>query len=393
MRRVSVPKDPLFRALLAGSVVLALATTVAMAILWPRGDSGLQFDQLGREQVPAVVVEVTDECVSLPVQPCSRVTVRLDDDTNLDQLTSFDVGGAVEIDPGDKVLVIETGLPPGTMSPSGVPLDSYSFSDFERRGPIVWFAVLFALIIVAIARWTGVRALVALCITMMIVVFFIVPAIARGSDPLLIAIVGTFAIALITIPLAYGLNIKTLAATAGTGTSLVLTVLLATFAVDVAHITGQANEEAIFLRAMDNEFSLAGLLIAGMVIGALGVLDDLTVSQASTVLALRQANPNLGFRQLFSGAFGVGKDHLIATVNTLVLAYAGAALPVMLIFSGSETAFGAAINSEVVAADIVSMLVGGIGLVAAVPITTALAAVLATRTDPESIVNDGGHHH
>jgi uncharacterized membrane protein len=134
-------------------------------------------------------------------------------------------------------------------------------------------------------------------------------------------------------------------------------------------------------------------MLAGIVIGALGVLDDLTVTQASTVLALRRANPTQRFRELFRGAIGVGHDHIAATVNTLFLAYAGASLPILLIFSVGGTSFADAVNSEAVAEQIVAMLVGSIGLIAAVPVTTALAALLAARLSAAEVERAGVHVH
>jgi uncharacterized membrane protein len=163
----------------------------------------------------------------------------------------------------------------------------------------------------------------------------------------------------------------------GTAASLMLTALLALVFTNAAHLTGFSSEEATLLQLSGANISLEGLLLAGMVIGALGVLDDVTVSQASTVLALHGANPALGFRELFERALKVGRDHVSATVNTLVLAYAGASLPVLLIFSSSELGFGEALNLEIVAKEVVATLVGSIGLIAAVPVTTALAALLA----------------
>jgi uncharacterized membrane protein len=124
------------------------------------------------------------------------------------------------------------------------------------------------------------------------------------------------------------------------------------------------------------------------------VLDDVTISQASTVLALHQANPQQGFTVLFRRALSVGRDHIAATVNTLVLAYAGASLTVLLVFSVGNASFGTALNGEAVAEPVVGMLVGSIGLVAAVPVTTALAAVLAARLPPsESRADTHGHVH
>jgi uncharacterized membrane protein len=258
---------------------------------------------------------------------------------------------------------------------------------------MLWLALLFAVVIIATTRVRGVRALVALGVSLGIVVLFIVPAITRGEEPLLVAMVGALAITLITIPLAYGLGIKSLAAVVGTASSLAVTILLAQAATSFTHLAGRASEEALFLRAATDEISIVGLVIAGMVIGALGVLDDLTVSQASTVMALRRANPSLGFGALFRCALSVGNDHILATVNTLVLAYAGAALPTLLIFSASNTRFGEAFNSEVVAADVVSMLVGSIGLIAAVPVTTAIAAALAARLGDDDLGPHDAHAH
>ena len=193
-----------------------------------------------------------------------------------------------------------------------------------------------------------------------------VPAILDGKPPLAVAIVGSLAVALITIPLAHGGGPKTLAAVLGTAASLLLTALLALIFTKAAHLTGFSNEEAPALDLAGANISLEGLLLAGMVIGALGVLDDVTVSQASTVLALRSANPTLRFGQLFAVAQRVGRDHVSATVNTLVLAYVGASLPILLIFSSSDLGFGEALSTEVVATEVVATLVGSIGLIAAV---------------------------
>jgi uncharacterized membrane protein len=178
----------------------------------------------------------------------------------------------------------------------------------------------------------------------------------------------------------------------GTAVALGLTACLALLAVRRTEISGFSSDQSELLLAGTSGLSLQGLVVAGIVIGALGVLDDVTVSQASTVLALRRANDALGFRGLFGEAIAVGRDHLGATVNTLVLAYAGAALPVLLIFNTQATPFGEAINREPVAQQIVAGLVGSIGLIAAVPLTTAIAALLASRM-PAAAVPDEPHAH
>jgi uncharacterized membrane protein len=198
---------------------------------------------------------------------------------------------------------------------------------------------------------------------------------------------------LVTISLAHGLRAKSLAAMLGTGVSLLLTVGLALLFRDLTHLTGLASEESAFLQANDAGVSLEGLLLAGIVIGALGVLDDVTISQSSTVMALRSANPGMRFRELYGRALEVGRDHVSATVNTLVLAYVGASLPVLLIFSSGQIGFFDAVNVELIAKEVVAMLVGSIGLIAAVPITTALAALLSAQLEPAELERDSAHAH
>jgi uncharacterized membrane protein len=193
--------------------------------------------------------------------------------------------------------------------------------------------------------------------------------------------------------LCYGIRAKAIAAWLGTTVSLILAVELASLFTHVAHLSGASSDEAVFLSATDSKISLQGLLLAGMVVGALGVLVDLTVSQASTVIALRRVNPSLGFGGLFRGALEVGHDHIAATVNTLVFAYAGAALPVLLIFSIGGTPFTDAVNSEAVAEEIVASLIGSIGLIASMPITTALAALLAPRMSDRQLRAEHAHAH
>jgi uncharacterized membrane protein len=198
---------------------------------------------------------------------------------------------------------------------------------------------------------------------------------------------------LVTIPLTHGLGAKALAACLGTTLSLLLTAGLASAFTDLAHLSGISSEETAFLGATGIVPSLSGLLLAGMVIGALGVLDDLTVSQASTVMALRRANPALRLGRLVREAMAVGHDHIAATVNTLVLAYAGASLPVLLIFGVGDTPFADAVNTEAVAEQIVGTLVGSIGLIAAVPLTTVLAALLARELPERALRDQHAHPH
>jgi uncharacterized membrane protein len=373
------------------------ATLIGLYELWPDDRSlppppGANPQRTERAEVTGI------RRVDCPVQggrECLRVTADLDTGPDEGESTSFSVIDAarqVGLDVGDKVRLAPNALPPGA-SIGGVRPDAYSLADFERRMPLLWLAVAFAGLVVISSRWKGVRALAGLALSLAIVVGFIVPSILNGRSPEGVALVGALAIMLVTIPLAHGLGPKAVAACLGTTLSLLLTLGLASLFTDLAHLTGLSSEEAIYLRATSADVSLQSLLLAGMVIGALGVLDDLTISQASTVLALRRANPGLAATGLFRSALAVGHDHIAATVNTLFLAYAGAALPVLLIFNLSGTSFSNAVNNEAVAAEVVAMLVGSIGLIAAVPVTTAIAAVLATQTAASSLPAPQAHVH
>jgi uncharacterized membrane protein len=370
-------------------VLLALATLAGMAVLWP-GEVAPRLDQgLLAESERAEVLRIEEfRCQTVQSNRCRNVAIRLESgpDEGRRFVLRLGVGGPdPELDVGDKVRVVEGVTPQG--SPGTTPGVGYTLSDFERRGPMLFLVIAFAVLVIAFGRLRGALSLAGLAAGLAIVLLFVVPALLDGGSPLAVALVGSLAIMLVTIALAHGTGAKSLAAMLGTAVSLILTVLLAVAFGELTHLTGLASEESFLLQSADTDLSLEGLLLAGIVIGALGVLDDVTVSQSSTVLALRRANPALAFRPLFSLAMRVGRDHVSATVNTLVLAYVGASLPVLLIFSSGELPFFEAVNLELIAKEIVATLVGSIGLIAAVPITTALAALLAVREPPDRIAD------
>jgi uncharacterized membrane protein len=373
---------------------LAVATLVGLILLWPGHVESQVAQGIAVESEKATVQKVEEGfCTGLSGQQCQLATATIESgpETGKRIQIQLDAGGLdPNVDPGDKIRVAKAPEPPkGAPAVVGT---GYTLYDFERRGPMLLLAGLFALVVVVFARWRGALSLAGLAISLAIVLIFIVPAILDGKSPLLVAVVGSLAVALTTIPLAHGWGPKSLAALLGTAASLVLVALLAVLFTDLTHLTGLSSEEAVFLQIGDADVSLQGLLLAGMVIGALGVLDDVTISQASTVIALRRANPGLRMRRLFAMALDVGRDHVSATVNTLVLAYVGAALPILLLFSAADLGVGDAVNLEVVAKEIVATLVGSIGLIAAVPITTGLAALLALSVEPERLPPDEAAH-
>ncbi len=373
------------------AILLAVATAAGMAALWPGATPSGVGESIVVDSEAATVERVEQfSCQSLGTDTCSKVTVQLDSGPDEGRKTSFQIGvGGLDpdVDVGDKVRVVENAVAPGAESVKG---QEYSLSDFERRRPMLGLALLFAALVVVFARLRGVLSLVGLAVSLAVVLVFMVPAILDGKSPLAVAVVGSFAVMLTTIALAHGTGAKSLAAMIGTALSLLVTIALAVLFVDLTHLTGLSSEESLFLQTSETGLSLDGLLLAGMVVAALGVLDDVTISQSSTVLALQGANPDLGFRELFARAMSVGRDHVSATVNTLVLAYVGASLPLLLIFSSSSLGASDALNLELIAKEVVATLVGSIGLITAVPITTALAALLARRIPSEQL---GGEEH
>lgn len=392
-------RDPVVKILVGAGVALAALTLVGLVILWPEQSDLPRSPLLAPAKTERAQIRSLRDVACGQQQglggDCVRVTAEIQSGADEGESVEFTVAGVGDVlGIGDKIRVFKNPQPAARSEVGGIPIDPYTFTDFERRSPILWLAIMFAVLVVVTGRWQGLRALAGLGASLAIVVFFLVPAILEGSSPTQIAFVGALAVMIATLTLTHGLGFKTLAAGLGTAVSLALTLLLANIFTDLVHLTGLASEEASFLRATQSQVSVQGLLIAGMVIGALGVLDDLTVSQSSTVMALRRANPEMGFRELYTSALGVGQDHIAATVNTLVLAYAGASLPVLLLFSLADTSLASAVNFESVAEAIVAMLVGSIGLIAAVPVTTALAALLATRLGPAELAEaDPAHVH
>jgi uncharacterized membrane protein len=378
---------------------IALATVVGLIVLWPSGDAPpLKFIEgtpLDETYSAEVKTETTYECRLYATAQCQRVTIELGSGPEEGETESVQVntgGGLPEFSVGDDVRVIKAELPPGAIGAGASP---YSIVDYERKPPLLWLTLAFAGLVILFGRIRGVLSLVGLAISLALVLVFVVPAILRDSPPLAVALVGSMAVMLTTIPLAHGLGPKSLSAMTGTAVSLSLIVVLAVVFAELAHLTGVSSEEAATLAANNPGIDFQSLLIAGMVIGSLGVLDDVTVSQASTVLAIRGADPDQTFGELFRRAIDVGRDHVSATVNTLVLAYVGASLTTLLVFASGQLGALDAVNLEVIASVIVATLVGSIGLICAVPITTALAALLAEDIPPEELALEAhtGHAH
>lgn len=259
----------------------------------------------------------------------------------------------------------------------------FYFIDYERKSQLWILVALFAVAIIALGGFVGVRALVSLVGSLAILIIFTLPSILEGNNPVIVALVGSSAVAIIALYLTHGFNHLTTVALLGSFASLAITGLLAWFFIGFTELTGLQDENAASFQLGANAVSLQGLLLAGVVIGTLGVLDDVTVTQASAVSEIHNANPEYRFGRVYRSALKIGRAHIASTVNTLVLAYAGASLPLLLLFTQAQQPLSQIINAEVVSVEIVRTLVGSIGLVAAIPVTTALAAFVVCHEHAE----------
>jgi uncharacterized membrane protein len=379
--RLTIPRSALLasssgRLLAAAAGALALMTVVGLVALWPGHLPGGKQEAFGGPTVGARVTATrTVRCPGPTVQRCRQLTARVSDGRSA-TLELGPVTATPALQTGDRVRVQRSG-------------NGYAYADVDRRMPMIWLAIALAVLAVLVARWRGLLALLGVAISVVLVVSFLVPAILAGSDPVLTSLVAALAVMFVTLLLTYGPGAQSLAAALGIGSSLLLAAIVGHAAVAAAHLDGRTGELPISGLGV----SLQGIVLAGMVIGVLGVLTDMAVSQASAVTALREANPSLGPRALYRGAFAVGRDHLAATIHTLVLAYVGAALPLILVLRDSHVGFADAVNGQIVAEPVIATLVGAIALVAAVPLTTALAALLVARVPAAALDAHHGHAH
>lgn len=272
--------------------------------------------------------------------------------------------------PGDEILVTIGVRPDGLVT-------AY-FADVVRVRPLLALLGVFVAAILLISRWKGLRSLLAMGFSLTVIINFIIPYILSGRDPVQVSILGAAVLLAVTLYVTYGWTLKTHASVLGMLLVLVITGTLAWLFVVIARLTGQGSEDALFLLQLtDAQINLRGLLLGGMIIGALGVLDDLVTTQSAAVFELHATDPALGLGGLFTRAMRIGQDHVAATVNTLVLAYAGASLPMLLLFTLGRGDYARLVNYEFVSEEIVRTLVGSLGLIAAVPLTTLIAAALA----------------
>ncbi|HEY0699210.1 MAG TPA: YibE/F family protein [Micromonospora sp.] len=375
------------RLTLALLVPAAVLTVIGMLLLWPKGGTQAPADgpTTAQGEVMAVRSEPCPETPDDPAVPpgtpalvCGTVTVKLTAGPGAGQEVETDIPsgpGAVEVSAGDRVTLYHFAGDDGADA-------TYSIVDHQRSTELWMLGAAFALAVIAFGRWRGLTALAGLGVTFAVLLLFVVPAILEGRSPLLVAVVGSAAIMLTVLYLTHGPNLTTTVAVAGTLVSLAITGALSALATAGTHLTGIADETSSYLNITHSQVNMHGLLLAGIVIGSLGVLDDVTVTQSATVAELARANPGYGFRQLYAAATRIGRAHIASVINTIVLAYAGASLPLMLLFTESATPLGDLLTNQLIAQELVRSAVGTLGLIAAVPVTTALAAALASRRTP-----------
>ena len=284
-------------------------------------------------------------------------------------ISEIDVPSAGVYEVGDQVVVQRSSSPDGVVT--------FTIIDFVRRGYLYLLAFVFVLITIAIGGRKGFKAVASLVFSFIIIIYFMLPRILAGSNPLIIGVCGAFAVLALIIYFTEGWNRKSHLAMASVFLSLVATMILSLIFSGLAHLTGFSEETTFLLESGYKVVDFKGLLLAGILIGAVGVLDDVIVGQIEAVRQIQEANPALPAGQVFRMAYKVGNTHLGAIVNTLFLTYAGASLPILLLFVIKQEpflTFGQIINNEMIATEIVRTMVGSIGVALAMPIATFLGA-------------------
>lgn len=366
---------------------LVLATVVGLVALWPDGDLEVTGPGVDVQRGTAQVTELVPCPQEVRVEGCRAAVIELLSGPGApgEAQALLPYGEkAPKVLAGDRIIVSFT-----EQAPEG---QQYGFQDFDRGRPLLTLTLLFAGGVLALSRWRGIGALASLAYSLVLIATFTLPAIMEGSSPLAVAVATAAAIMLVTLYLSHGFSVRSTVAMLGTLVSLLVIGGIGWVFTGVGHFTGLVDEGSQYISGIAAQVDLRGLLLAGLVIGALGVLDDVTVTQTWAVWELADVDPDASVRSLFVRAMRIGRSHVASTVNTLVLAYVGATLPLMLVFSALSLPFGIAVSQEVVAQEVVRGLVGGLGIIAAVPVTTAIAALVAGRLVRERTAGAGPSH-
>lgn len=303
---------------------------------------------------------------------CQRSLLALESGPHAGNRTLFEIApgpGQPDLRAGDEIRVVRQA------DPSGTPM--YSFDDYARGMPLTIIAIAFVAVVIAVARWRGLRALIGLGFAFGVLVVFLLPALLDGKPAIPVALVGGSLILYAVLYLAHGVNLRTSSALLGTLASMLLAAVLSWIAIAMTRITGLSEEQNTNVATYLEHVSITGLLLAGFIIGSLGVLNDVTITQAAAAFELAALDEEASRREIFAAAMRVGRDHIASTVYTLVLAYAGGALPLLLLFSVAGRSIRDVLVGDAVAIEIARSSVGGIALALSVPLTTGIATLLA----------------
>lgn len=399
-------------------VPLTVLTIVAMMLLWPSGSKdgiklaspyaaapGVSFDT---GKIQRVVVGSCTDGAGQPGQTGAQPGADSGQGAGAGQgsqctfaYTEPDKGGnpvKVVINPdvakshgvkvGDNIRYLNLSKAQGAAA-QGTP--AYVFVDFVRTLPIILLAVLYAVVVIAVARWRGLRALIGLLGAYTVLVTFLLPGLVEGKPPLLLALVGSTVIMIGVLYFAHGFTARTSTALLGTMFGLGITAALAAWATDAANLAGVGNHDAATLANVSDHISISGIILCGLIISGLGVLNDVTITQSSAVWELWELAPGTSARKLFASAMRIGRDHIASTVYTIAFAYAGAALPVLIIVMLYERPLGDALTSAELSEEVIRTLVGSIGLVLAIPVTTLIAVLVVKATGLTAAGTAGNH--
>ena len=370
-------------------VPVGLATIVGLIVLWPDGGPtpakraadtyfppGITYPQ-GR--VATVQPYDCSAEGTAPRATCATAVVEILDGEGAEDFQQIDLPPevvAAGVAEGDGLVL--------TRDPGAEGGPAYAFYDYDRDLPVIALAVAFAVVVGLVARWRGLASLLGLAFAFGVLFWFILPNLVADRSPTLVSLVGSAAIMFVVLYLAHGLSARTTTALVGTLFGLATVALLGSVAVATARLTGLTGEETRTLNNFDPALDFSGLVLAGIVVAGLGVLNDVTITQASALWQLHEVSPGMTWRELFDRGMAVGRDHIASTVYTIVFAYAGAALPLLLLFELYSQPFMTILMSSAVAEEVIRTLVGAIALVLAVPVTTAAGAFFAKAADTEA---------
>lgn len=386
------------------AAVMGGAAIWGMVRLWPKGDaqvtSPTAFTASGAVLMHASVISLTEPCpAAAPDQTastegsptCGQLKARLNDGNVVTVPITTDVSRS-GLTTGDTVRLLrvpvnydaQTGAQEQTGGQNAQVDSPYSYVGIDRPAPLVFLVVIFVVIALVVARWRGLAALVSLGVGGAVLLEYVAPALLRGESPVLVGLTATGVAMIVVLYLTHGVSVRTSAALVGTGFGLVLTAATGVLASNAARLTGVGDDDGSTLQSLAGAVRLHDLVACGVLIAAFGVLNDVTISQTSAVWELREASPQSSRLALFQAAMRIGRDHLASTIYTIAFAYAGTAIPVLLLISLSGS-FDTLFLSEDITAEVVRTLASGIGLMLAIPATTAIA-VLAVPAGSTQLV-------